>query len=182
MLRAQAEGITPESLIERMQGEHLADFSEFGVGFDNYYTTHSEENRHFAELIYGRLKEAGHIRTETISQAYDPKAEMSCPDRFIKANAPIAARTINTVITVKIAARPIAPTDLKNPVSVVTGVTPIEKDSEQYFFKVSDFSDMLKEWTRARPYPERDCQQDGRMARRRPARLGYLTQRTLLGI
>ena len=149
MLRAQAEGITPESLIERMQTEHLADFSDFGVGFDNYYTTHSDENRQFAELIYGRLKEKGHIRTETISQSYDPKAEMFLPDRFIKGECPNCGKGDQYGDNCENCGATYAPTDLKNPVSVVTGVTPIEKDSEQYFFKVSDFSDMLKEWTRA---------------------------------
>ena len=149
MLRAQAEGITPEALIERMQQEHLADFTEFGVDFDNYHSTHSPENRHFAELIYTRLKAAGHIRTETISQAYDPKAEMFLPDRFIKGECPNCGKGDQYGDNCENCGATYAPTDLKNPVSVVTGETPVEKDSEQYFFKVSDFADMLKEWTRA---------------------------------
>jgi methionyl-tRNA synthetase len=149
MLRAQAEGITPEALIERMQQEHLADFTEFGVNFDNYHSTHSPENRHFAELIYTRLKAAGHIRTQVISQAYDPKAEMFLPDRFIKGECPNCGKGDQYGDNCENCGATYAPTDLKNPVSVVTGETPVEKDSEQYFFKVSDFADMLKEWTRA---------------------------------
>ena len=149
MLRAQAEGITPEALIERMQQEHLADFTEFGVNFDNYHSTHSPENRHFAELIYTRLKAAGHIRTQVISQAYDPKAEMFLPDRFIKGECPKCGKGDQYGDNCENCGATYAPTDLKNPVSVVTGETPVEKDSEQYFFKVSDFADMLKEWTRA---------------------------------
>ena len=84
MLRAQAEGVTPQVLIDRMKSEHEQDFADFAVEFDNYYTTHSDENRYFSELIYQRLKDGGHIRTLIISQAYYPKAEMFLPDRFIK--------------------------------------------------------------------------------------------------
>ncbi len=149
MLRAQAEGITPEALIERMQQEHQTDFGDFGVDFDNYYSTHSDENRHFAELIYTRLKDDGHIRTQVISQSYDPLAEMFLPDRFIKGECPNCGKDDQYGDNCENCGATYAPTDLKNPISVVTGVTPIEKDSEQYFFKVSDFSDMLKEWTRA---------------------------------
>jgi len=149
MLRAQAEGITPQALIERMHKEHLQDFSDFGVAFDNYYSTHSDENRHFAELIYTRLRDAGHIRTRVISQAYDPKAEMFLPDRFIKGDCPNCGAGGQYGDNCENCGATYAPTDLKNPVSVVSGETPIEKDSEQYFFKLEDFEDMLKSWTRA---------------------------------
>ena len=149
MLRAQAEGITPETLIERMQQEHLADFTDFAVDFDNYYSTHSPENRHFSELIYRRLKNAGYIRTQIISQAYDPKADMFLPDRFIKGECPNCGKGDQYGDNCENCGATYAPTDLINPVSVVTGETPIEKDSEQYFFKVGDFEDLLKTWTRA---------------------------------
>ena len=146
MLRAQAEGITPEALIERMHKEHLQDFTDFGVAFDNYYSTHSEENRFFAEYIYTQLREAGHIRTRVISQAYDPKAEMFLPDRFIKGECPNCGTADQYGDNCENCGATYAPTDLKNPVSVVSGETPIEKDSEQYFFKLEDFEDMLKAW------------------------------------
>ena len=146
MLRAQAEGITPEELIERMHKEHLQDFSDFGVAFDNYYSTHSEENRFFAEYIYTQLREAGHIRTRVISQAYDPKAEMFLPDRFIKGDCPNCGAGGQYGDNCENCGATYAPTDLKNPVSVVSGEKPIEKDSEQYFFKLEDFEDMLKAW------------------------------------
>ena len=149
MLRAQAEGITPEVLIERMNREHQQDFSDFAVEFDNYYSTHSDENRYFAELIYQRLKSGGHIRTQVISQAYDPKAEMFLPDRFIKGECPKCGEADQYGDNCEKCGATYAPTDLKNPISVVTGETPIEKDSEQYFFKVGDYQDMLKTWTRA---------------------------------
>ncbi len=146
MLRAQAEGIAPEALIERMYTEHLQDFSDFGVAFDNYYSTHSDENRFFAEYIYTQLRDAGHIRTRVISQAYDPKAEMFLPDRFIKGECPNCGMADQYGDNCENCGATYAPTDLKNPVSVVSGEAPIEKDSEQYFFKLEDFEDMLKAW------------------------------------
>jgi len=149
MLRAQAEGVTPQVLIDRMKSEHEQDFADFAVEFDNYYSTHSDENRYFSELIYQRLKDGGHIRTRIISQAYDPKAEMFLPDRFIKGECPNCGTADQYGDNCESCGATYSPTDLKNPVSVVTGETPIEKDSEQYFFKLSDFEDMLKTWTRA---------------------------------
>jgi methionyl-tRNA synthetase len=149
MLRAQAEGVTPQVLIDRMKSEHEQDFADFAVEFDNYYTTHSDENRYFSELIYQRLKDGGHIRTRIISQAYDPKAEMFLPDRFIKGECPNCGTADQYGDNCENCGATYSPTDLKNPVSVVTGETPVEKDSEQYFFKLSDFEDMLKTWTRA---------------------------------
>jgi methionyl-tRNA synthetase len=149
MLRAQAEGVTPQVLIDRMKNEHEQDFSDFAVEFDNYYTTHSDENRYFSELIYQRLKDGGHIRTRIISQAYDPKAEMFLPDRFIKGECPNCGAPDQYGDNCENCGATYSPTDLKNAVSVVTGETPVEKDSEQYFFKLSDFEDMLKTWTRA---------------------------------
>jgi methionyl-tRNA synthetase len=146
MLRAQGEGLTPEELIERMHKEHLRDFTDFGVAFDNYYSTHSEENRYYSEYIYTQLREAGHIRRRVISQAYDPKAEMFLPDRFIKGDCPNCGAGGQYGDNCENCGATYDPTDLKNPVSVVSGETPIEKDSEQYFFKLEDFEDMLKAW------------------------------------
>jgi len=149
MLRAQAENVTPQQLIDRIKIEHERDFAEFLVEFDNYYSTHSDENRYFSELIYSRNKEGGHIRTKVISQAYDPKAEMFLPDRFIKGECPNCGAADQYGDNCENCGATYEPTDLKNPVSVVTGEIPIKKDSEQYFFKLEDFEDMLKVWTRA---------------------------------
>ena len=146
MLRAQAEGIAPEALIERMQREHMADFADFGVAFDNYHSTHSDENRHFAELIYTRLRDAGHIRTRVIKQAYDPKADMFLPDRYIKGECPNCGARDQYGDNCENCGATYDPTDLKNPVSVVSGEPPVEKNSEQYFFKLEDFEGMLKTW------------------------------------
>ena len=88
MLKARELGLTPEALIERIGKEHQRDFAGFGIGFDNYYTTHSEENRHFAELIYTRLRDGGWIERQTITQAYDEREGMFLPDRYIKGTCP----------------------------------------------------------------------------------------------
>jgi methionyl-tRNA synthetase len=149
MLRARQDGITPEELIAAVQKEHEADFADFLIGFDNYYSTHSDENKHFASSIYLKLREDGHIRTETIKQAYDPEAEMFLPDRFIKGTCPKCGAEDQYGDNCEVCGATYDPTELKNPVSAVSGATPIEKDSEQYFFKLSDFSDMLQQWLKA---------------------------------
>ena len=149
MLRAQAEDITPQQLIDRVKVEHEQDFADFHVGFDNYHSTHSEENRELSNYIYQQIKAAGHIATRTISQSYDPKAEMFLPDRFIKGECPNCGSDDQYGDNCEVCGATYDPTELKNPRSVVTGETPIEKDSEQYFFKLGDYADMLKEWTRA---------------------------------
>ncbi|MDH5711616.1 MAG: methionine--tRNA ligase [Gammaproteobacteria bacterium] len=146
MLRARQDGITPEELIAATQKDHETDFADFLIGFDNYFTTHSEENRTIASDIYLKLRDAGHIRTETIKQAYDPEAEMFLPDRFIKGTCPKCGAEDQYGDNCEACGATYAPTELKNPISAVSGATPIEKDSEQYFFKLSDFADMLKAW------------------------------------
>ncbi|MEQ6342193.1 MAG: methionine--tRNA ligase [Gammaproteobacteria bacterium] len=147
MLRAQQEGITPETLIERIGQEHRADFAGFGIGFDNYYSTHSPENQEFAGLIYQRLREAGHITTRTITQAFDPIKNMFLPDRFIRGECPRCAAKDQYGDSCEVCGATYSPTDLKNPVSALSGATPVEKESEHYFFKLGDFEAMLRDWT-----------------------------------
>ncbi len=147
MLRAQAEGISPEQLIHDTSIEHQADFKEFSVNFDNYYSTHSNENRFFAETIYNRLNDAGHISKRIISQAYDPEKEMFLPDRFIKGECPKCGAADQYGDNCEACGATYSPTELKNAVSAVSGAKPIEKDSEHYFFKLPDFESMLKQWT-----------------------------------
>ena len=146
MLRARQDGITPEELIAATKKEHEADFADFLIDFDNYYSTHSDENREFASSIYLKLRDEGHIHTKTIKQAYDPEAEMFLPDRFIKGTCPKCGADDQYGDNCEVCGATYDPTELKNPVSAVSGATPIEKDSEQYFFKLSDFSDMLQQW------------------------------------
>ncbi len=147
MLKARAEGIEPEELIERIGHEHRADFAGFHVAFDQYHSTHSPENQHFAELIYTRLRDGGHIARRTIRQAYDPKAGMFLPDRFIKGECPKCDAADQYGDSCEACGATYAPTDLKNPVSAISGATPVEKESEHYFFKLADFEQFLREWT-----------------------------------
>jgi len=147
MLRAQSEGITPEQLISDTKDEHQTDFKDFAVNFDNFHSTHSPENQFFAETIYNRLNNAGHISKRTISQAYDPEKEMFLPDRFIKGECPKCGAADQYGDNCEACGATYNPTELKNAVSAVSGAKPVEKDSEHYFFKLPDFESMLKDWT-----------------------------------
>lgn len=146
MLKAQAEGITPEQLIERIGEEHRRDFADFLVDFDNYYTTHSPENRSFAELIYTRLRDKGHIVSRPVMQMFDPQANMFLPDRYIKGACPQCKSPDQYGDNCEVCGMTYTPAELIDPVSVVSGGKPIEKESVQYFFKLSDFEPWLKQW------------------------------------
>ncbi|MCW8944411.1 MAG: methionine--tRNA ligase [Sedimenticola sp.] len=148
MLRARKEGIEPEALIARVAKEHKADFADFNVGFDNYHSTHSDENRHYASLIYQRNKDQGNISNRTITQAFDPVEEMFLPDRFIKGECPKCGAQDQYGDNCEVCGASYSPNELKNPVSAVSGATPVDRDSEHYFFKLGNFEAMLKEWTR----------------------------------
>ena len=149
MLRAQKERISPEALIERISEEHQADFKDFSVTFDNFHSTHSDENQWLANTIYEELNKKGHINKRTIKQAYDPEKEMFLPDRFIRGECPKCGSSDQYGDSCESCGATYNPTDLKNPVSAISGSTPIEKESEHYFFKLGDFEDKLHKWTRA---------------------------------
>ena len=146
MLKAEDEGVTPAQLIERFGREHRRDFEGFLISFDNYHSTHSPENRHFSELIYTRLKEGGHIVRRTITQLYDPQKNMFLPDRFIRGTCPLCGAAAQYGDNCEACGGTYAPTDLSDPVSVVSGSQPEERESEQLFFKLGDFRDFLAEW------------------------------------
>ncbi|MDQ3732354.1 MAG: methionine--tRNA ligase [Pseudomonadota bacterium] len=146
MLKARAEDIRPEQLIESMGAAHRADFAGFLIGFDSYHSTHSAENRALAEAIYRRLNEAGCIARRTILQAYDPQAKMFLPDRFIKGECPRCGSPDQYGDSCEICGATYAPTDLKNPRSVLSGATPETRESEHYFFTLGKFEGMLKNW------------------------------------
>jgi len=146
MLRADKEGITPEDLIAKVGKEHLADFTEFGVAFDHYHSTHSEENRTLSAQIYERLRDAGHISSRTITQAYDPVKNMFLPDRFIKGDCPKCGAKDQYGDNCEACGATYSPTELKNAVSAISGAKPIEKDSVHYFFNLTDFEGMLGDW------------------------------------
>ncbi|QDX82328.1 methionine--tRNA ligase [Denitratisoma sp. DHT3] len=150
MLRAEKEGVTPEQLIARVHGEHLRDFTGFHVAFDNYHTTHSDETRHYAEDIYGKLKAAGLIEVRSIEQYYDPVKQMFLPDRFIKGECPKCGAADQYGDSCESCGAAYAPTDLKNPYSAVSGAKPELRHSDHYFFKLSDArcQAFLRQWTR----------------------------------
>jgi methionyl-tRNA synthetase len=149
MLRARQEGITPEALIAASAIEHQADFAGFKIGFDNYHSTHSEENRMFSEQIFERNQAAGHVSLRTITQAYDARENMFLPDRFIKGECPKCGAADQYGDNCEVCGSTYSPTELKNAVSAISGSTPVEKETEHLFFKLTDFEDMLKQWTRA---------------------------------
>ena len=147
MLRAEAEGVTPQQLIDRVWQEHTQDFAGFHIGFDHYYSTHSEENRELASTIYRRLREANLIEVKTIAQLYDPVKNMFLPDRFIKGECPKCGAADQYGDNCEVCGATYAPTDLKHPVSAVSGATPVHQDSEHYFFKLGACEAFLREWT-----------------------------------
>ena len=149
MLRAEKEGITPEALIGRVWDEHTRDFAGFHIGFDHYYSTHSDENRELASKIYLRLQEAGLIEVKTIAQLYDPVKNLFLPDRFIKGECPKCGAADQYGDNCEVCGATYSPTELKNPVSAVSGATPVHKDSEHYFFRLGACEAFLREWTKS---------------------------------
>jgi methionyl-tRNA synthetase len=138
MLRAESEGLTPEQLIDRVWKEHDRDFKNFSVGFDNYYSTHSPENRALCEEIYGQLEQSGLITKRPVEQFYDPVKAMFLPDRFIKGKCPKCGAKDQYGDSCEVCGATYSPTELKNPYSTVSGAEPVRKSSEHHFFKLSD--------------------------------------------
>lgn len=149
MLRAQQDKLSPETLIEAISQEHKSDFADFSVDFENFHSTHSKENRELACMIYERLRDGGHINKRTIKQAFDPEKSMFLPDRYIRGECPKCGALDQYGDSCEICGATYNPTELINAVSAVSGATPIEKESEHYFFKLADFEEMLRDWIRA---------------------------------
>jgi methionyl-tRNA synthetase len=147
MLRARQEGITPEELIARVGAEQVRDFGDFGISFDNFHTTHSPENREVTETIYRRLVEGGHVRRETIRQAYDQQAQMFLPDRYVRGTCPRCGALDQYGDSCESCGATYTPADLKDAISVVSGTPPVQRDSEHLFFRLGDFEPWLREWT-----------------------------------
>jgi methionyl-tRNA synthetase len=146
MLKAQQMGITPEEMIAQVQKEHQQDFADFNIQFDNFHSTHSEENRALACDIYLKLCDGGYIKTKTISQLYDPEKLMFLPDRFVKGTCPKCKSEDQYGDNCDNCGATYSTTDLINPKSAVSGATPIMKDTEHFFFDLPAFEGMLKEW------------------------------------
>lgn len=146
MLKAESLNMSPEALIAKFHESHINDLKDFEVSLNNFYTTHSEENKFLSSLIYNKLKEENKFETHTITQAYDPIKNMFLPDRYVKGECPKCGAKDQHGDSCEVCGTTYSPMDLKNPVSVVSGAKPVEKESEHYFFRLDDFSDYLKAW------------------------------------
>ncbi len=149
MLKADEMGIEPETLIEQVKVRHQADLDDFHIDFSQYHSTHSDENREISELIYNRLNDSGYIKKRIISQAFDPEKEMFLPDRYIKGECPKCSAEDQYGDNCEVCGATYSTTEIKNARSVISGATPIEKDSEHYFFDLPQFEKELKSWTKA---------------------------------
>ncbi len=146
MLKAQELGVNPEDMVEATRQEHWQDLQGFGISYDNYYSTHSPENVSLSQAMYNKLKAAGYITKKTINQLYDPEKNMFLPDPFVKGDCPKCGALDQNGDSCDVCGATYSPTEVNNPRSVVSGATPIMKDSEHYFFDLPQFEDMLKTW------------------------------------
>ena len=146
MLRAEKEGITPQQLIDKSHSEHLRDFRGFLIDHHQYHSTHSEENRELTAAIYRALDTGGHILRRTISQLFDPEKQLFLPDRFVKGECPKCHSKDQYGDNCEVCGTTYAPTDLINPYSALSGATPVERDSEHYFFDLPAFDAFLRDW------------------------------------
>ena len=149
MLSAQNQGISPEQLIDAVQASHEADYAGFAIGFDNFHSTHSPENRARSESIYQALESNGHIARRSITQLFDPEKELFLADRYVKGSCPKCKAPDQYGDNCEACGSTYSPSELIEPVSTISGATPIEKESEHFFFDLPQFKDMLREWTRS---------------------------------
>ncbi|WP_428617943.1 methionine--tRNA ligase, partial [Shewanella sp.] len=149
MLKAQQLGMAPEEMIAQVQKEHQQDFADFNIQFDNFHSTHSDENRELASEIYLKLRDGGYIKSKTISQLFDPEKSMFLPDRFVKGTCPKCKSVDQYGDNCDSCGATYSPTDLIDPKSAVSGATPVMKETEHFFFDLPAFEEMLKEWTRS---------------------------------
>ena len=147
MLAAQKQGIAPEDMIAKVREEHLADFTGFFIGYDNYYSTHSPENKQFSQDIYRALKANGKIESRVIEQLFDPEKQMFLPDRFVKGECPKCHAHDQYGDNCEVCGTTYSPTELINPYSAVSGAKPELRESEHFFFKLGECADFLKAWT-----------------------------------
>ena len=147
MLAAQRQGIAPEDMIAKVREEHLADFTGFNIGYDNYYSTHSPENKQFSQDIYRALKANGKIESRVIEQLFDPEKQMFLPDRFVKGECPKCHAQDQYGDNCEVCGTTYSPTELINPYSAVSGAKPELRESEHFFFKLGECADFLKAWT-----------------------------------
>ena len=149
MLSAQSQGISPEQLIDAVKASHEADYAGFAIGFDNFHSTHSPENRARSESIFHALESNGHIARRSITQLFDPEKELFLADRYVKGSCPKCKAPDQYGDNCEACGSTYSPSELIEPVSTISGATPIEKESEHFFFDLPQFKDMLREWTRS---------------------------------
>ena len=149
MIKARELGVTPEELTGRVSEEFVRDFADFGVDFDNYHTTHSPENEALTVEMFEALREAGDIYTKTIEQAYDEKEGMFLPDRFVRGTCPFCKTPDQYGDACENCSKTYTPADLIDPVSVISGTTPVKRESEHYFFRLSEYGDRLRAWMKS---------------------------------
>ena len=148
MLKAREQGVSPEALTERVSAEFVRDFAAFGVEFDNYHTTHSPENEALVGEMYAALRKTGDIYTRTIEQAYDEKEGMFLPDRFVRGTCPRCKSEDQYGDACEVCGATYSPSDLIDPISVLSGSTPVKRESEHYFFRLSEYEQRLRDWMR----------------------------------
>ena len=146
MLKARELGVTPKALTEEISADFVRDFSDFGVEFDNYHSTHSKENEQLVGEIYNRLRETDEIYTRTIEQSYDEKEGIFLPDRFVRGTCPRCKSDDQPGDACEVCGTTNTPESLIDPVSVLSGTTPVKRESEHYFFKLSEHQDCLRQW------------------------------------
>ncbi|MGH8113906.1 MAG: methionine--tRNA ligase [Rhodanobacteraceae bacterium] len=150
MLRAEREGITPETLIDKVWQEHTADLRDFGVAYDHYSSTHTETNRELTYRIWHALEANGHVESRPVKQLFDPERQMFLPDRFIKGECPVCHSKDQYGDACEVCGSTYTPTDLIEPYSVVSGAKPVEKESLHFFVKLADFQTLLESWLEER--------------------------------
>jgi methionyl-tRNA synthetase len=151
MLKAQSEGITPEALIERIHAEHRRDLADMLIGFDNYGSTHSPENKALCDRMYRTIRASDFIDRRSVRQAYDDTVKMFLPDRYVKGTCPVCGTPDQYGDSCENCGATYTPADLKNPISVISGTVPVERESEHYFFRLSAFEQSLAEWVKSGP-------------------------------
>ena len=149
MIKARERGVSPEALTEAVSKEFVRDFADFGVDFDNYYTTHSPENEALTIGMFEALSERGDIYTRTIEQAYDEKEGMFLPDRFVRGTCPFCKSPDQYGDACEVCSKTYTPAELIDPVSVISGTTPVKRESEHYFFRLGNYEGLLREWIQA---------------------------------
>ena len=146
MIRAQAEGVTPQALIARVAEEHRADYLGFLIAHDHFHSTDSPENEALTDLMYARLRDAGYLNRRSVRQAYDEQAAMFLPDRYVRGTCPVCGTRDQYGDSCENCGATYTPADLIDPVSTVSGTTPVWRDSEHLFFRLGEFAGVLREW------------------------------------